>query len=50
MRLLLIGDVFGRPGRDGVTAWLPAFRRERGVDFVIANGENATNGGINARF
>ena len=50
MRMLLIGDVFRRPDRDGVTDWLPAFRRERGVAFVVANGENATNGGINARF
>lgn len=44
MRILFIGDVFGRPGRDALLGWLPGFRGERAVDFVIANGENAANG------
>ncbi len=44
MRILFIGDVFGRPGRDALVAWLPGFREERDVDFVVANGENAANG------
>jgi 2',3'-cyclic-nucleotide 2'-phosphodiesterase len=44
MLILFIGDVFGRPGRDALVDWLPAFRRDHAVDFVIANGENAANG------
>jgi 2',3'-cyclic-nucleotide 2'-phosphodiesterase len=44
MRILFIGDVFGRPGRDAITRWVPAFREARNIDFVIANAENAANG------
>jgi metallophosphoesterase (TIGR00282 family) len=50
MRLLFLGDVVGRPGRRALASVLPRLRREWGVDFVIANGENASNGkGINPR-
>ena len=44
MKLLFIGDVVGRPGRKAVGAWLGDYRREQGIDFVIANGENAAAG------
>ena len=44
MNILFIGDVFGQPGREALLRWLPGFREERAVDFVIANGENAANG------
>jgi metallophosphoesterase (TIGR00282 family) len=44
VKLLFIGDIVGRPGRRAVGAWLPDFRREHGIDFVIANGENAAAG------
>ena len=44
MNILFIGDVFGQPGRDALLRWLPDFRHEHAVDFVIANGENAANG------
>jgi 2',3'-cyclic-nucleotide 2'-phosphodiesterase len=36
--------VFGQPGREALLRWLPGFREERAVDFVIANGENVANG------
>lgn len=50
MRLLFLGDVVGRPGRRAVAAILPRLRREGEIDFVVANGENASNGkGINPR-
>ena len=50
MRLLFLGDVVGRPGRRALAAVLPRLRREATIDFVIANGENASNGkGINPR-
>lgn len=44
MRLLFIGDIVGRPGREAVAALAPRLRAERGIDFVIANGENAAAG------
>jgi metallophosphoesterase (TIGR00282 family) len=44
MRLLFVGDIFGRPGREALLRWLPGFVDERGVDFVVANGENVANG------
>ncbi len=44
MRFLFLGDIFGKPGRNAVAEWLPDFKMERGVDFVIANGENAAGG------
>ena len=44
MRLLYLGDVVGRPGRQAVHAILPQLRRERAIDFVVVNAENATNG------
>jgi hypothetical protein len=43
-RILLIGDVIGKPGRIAVEHLLPALRDERGLDFVIANGENLAGG------
>lgn len=50
MRLLFLGDVVGRPGRRAVASVLARLRREDEIDFVIANGENASNGkGINPR-
>ncbi|MFO1450787.1 MAG: TIGR00282 family metallophosphoesterase [Opitutaceae bacterium] len=44
MRILFIGDIVGRPGRDLVLARIPAFRVEQAIDFVIANAENAAAG------
>jgi metallophosphoesterase (TIGR00282 family) len=44
MKILFIGDVFGRPGREAVGEWLPKFREEQSIDFVIANAENSAGG------
>ena len=41
MRILMIGDIVGRPGRKAAAALLPQITREHKVDFVMANGENA---------
>jgi len=50
MRILVLGDVVGEPGRRLVEAFLPELRRELRVDFVIVNGENAAHGhGITER-
>src|SRR5947209_9618351 len=44
MRILFIGDIFGRPGRTIVKDRLPGIVRERGIDLIIANGENSAAG------
>jgi len=44
MRILFIGDIVGRPGVRLVQQLLPGLRAERGIDVVIANAENASNG------
>ena len=44
MKILAIGDIFGRPGRRAIKELLPGLIRERGADFVIANAENAAGG------
>ena len=44
MRILFLGDVVGRSGRDAVTALLPALKLELRADLVIINGENASHG------
>lgn len=44
MRLLFLGDVVGRPGRDAVVAHLPGLRQRLDLDFVVVNGENAASG------
>ena len=44
LKLLFIGDIVGRPGRDIVNAQVKKLRAEHGLDFVIANGENSAAG------
>ena len=44
MRILMIGDVVGKPGRRAVQHFLPGLLHEYGFDLVIANGENAAGG------
>ncbi len=50
MRLLFLGDIVGRAGRQAVLAKLPELRERYVLDFVIVNGENAAGGfGINEK-
>jgi len=44
MKIFSIGDIVGRPGRQIVHKLLGSLREEYGIDFVIANGENAAGG------
>lgn len=44
MRILVIGDVIGRPGRRAVRHLVPGLRHDMQLDLVIANGENAAGG------
>ncbi|MDP2493862.1 TIGR00282 family metallophosphoesterase [Shimia thalassica] len=44
MKILFLGDVMGRAGRAAVKENLPRLREEWRLDFVVVNGENASNG------
>ena len=44
MRILFIGDIFGRPGRTIVRDQLPNLVSQHKIDLVLANGENAAAG------
>jgi hypothetical protein len=44
MRILFIGDIFGRPGRTIVQERLRGLVREHSIGLIIANGENSAAG------
>jgi metallophosphoesterase (TIGR00282 family) len=43
-RILFLGDIVGRPGRDAVHAALPQLVQQHQPRFVVVNGENAASG------
>lgn len=44
LKLLFVGDIVGKPGREIIADRMAGLRREKGIDFVIANGENSAAG------
>lgn len=44
LRILIIGDAVGRPGREAVKNKVPEFRKSGRAHFVIANAENSAHG------
>lgn len=44
MKVLMVGDIVGRPGRSALSHILPKLRSELDLDFVVVNGENAAAG------
>lgn len=44
MKILFLGDIVGRAGREAVAAYLPKLQQNLQPDVVIANGENAAAG------
>ena len=44
MKILVIGDTIGKPGRQAVKNLLPGVREELGIDMVIVNAENIAGG------
>jgi len=44
MKIVFIGDVYGRSGREALEKHLPRIKEELAPDIVIVNGDNATNG------
>jgi hypothetical protein len=44
MKILFIGDIFARPGREVIRKILPQVKKQYSPDFIIANAENTTHG------
>jgi hypothetical protein len=44
MRILFLGDVLGRAGRNAVCRILPQLRSRHDIDFAVVNGENSAGG------
>ena len=44
MRILMVGDVVGRPGRYFFMEQTPELRQQKNIDMVVVNGENAAHG------
>jgi 2',3'-cyclic-nucleotide 2'-phosphodiesterase len=44
MKIMMIGDVYGEPGRAALTKLLPRLRDQHRVDFTVVNVENAAGG------
>ena len=44
MRILMVGDVIGRPGRAAFAKYTSKLRQEKKVDLVVVNGENSADG------
>jgi len=44
MRILAVGDVIGKPGRQACSVLLPDIREQYRLDLVILNAENAASG------
>lgn len=44
LRILFVGDVFGRPGREAIRGHLPQILEERRIDLCVANVENSAAG------
>ncbi|HMM61721.1 MAG TPA: YmdB family metallophosphoesterase, partial [Candidatus Rifleibacterium sp.] len=44
MKILIIGDIYGKTGRDSLQRLFPALMSRYQPDWVIANGENVTAG------
>jgi len=44
MNILMVGDVFGEPGRAAIAKHLPRLRQQHAIDFCVVNIENAASG------
>ena len=49
LKVLCVGDVVGEPGLERLRKSLRKLKRDTGADFVIVNGENASNVGMTPR-
>lgn len=45
MKFLIIGDIYGKIGKQTIKQFLPIYKRRYKPDLIIANGENVSKGG-----
>lgn len=45
MKILILGDIYGKAGRDAVASYLPFMKSNLKPDITIANAENVSEGG-----
>ena len=46
MNILILGDIVGPSGREALIKTLPNLIKNKKLDFVIVNGENAADSGL----
>jgi len=46
MNILILGDIVGNSGREAIVKKLPKLIKQKKIDFVIVNGENAADPGV----
>ena len=44
LKILVIGDIVGKPGRQALIKWLPVYRQKHKPDLIVANAENLAHG------
>ena len=44
MKILFVGDIVGSPGRQAARELLPKLKKNKKIDFIVANAENAAGG------
>jgi len=44
LRILVVGDIIGKPGRRALQQFLPGLINELDIELVVANGENSAHG------
>src|SRR5438105_6835487 len=44
MKILFVGDIVGKPGRNAVREFVPRLRERHGLDLCIGNSENSAGG------
>ena len=44
MKIMMIGDIYGEPGRGAALKLLPRLREQHDVDFTVVNVENSAGG------
>ena len=44
MKVCFVGDIVGAPGKRAFSAIMPRFKADNGIDCLLVNAENATNG------
>jgi metallophosphoesterase (TIGR00282 family) len=44
IKVMMIGDICGKPGRQAAQHYIPLLRKEHKLDLIIANGENSAGG------